>query len=1179
MAGFSDPHEETFRLVPRPAQEGGFDMLFPSPEPEAMLAFGLSLGDILEARGWAVVQLPHPDAQFEAACREARLVRRFSGFRTELLTDYLGHGVRGKVQFLSGQRGREDQETLRRLDADFTVLAQAVAANSWHNMGFRSVGDRSPTLLWVPYATRREEFSMEGDPLNDDDIEDGHLEEHLQFLRRRRLCSMMWLESEGGEIRLTPGLGRTEQAVNVPVGRGSLLIFRGDRMTFSYKPSGRFAILQSWLLEPPPAFQVGKLEGHPMMKAEAMGIMSGRPHPEGDRVHVMSVMCRLPGGGTGPDQYWSMLLDGTDGMLAIPSGRWDTDVYCSKDGEDAPGKCYTVHGAFVANDEVFSFDNNFFDIPHEEAMFMSPSQRVVMEDGYTVLYRGGYNKESLRGKSIGVFLGDTGSDWSPFTPCDFTVCRGQDKRIVSGVHPSNVTGHNTSVVPSRLSHCLDLVGPSNTADTACSSSLVATGVAMQWLRPRHLPQHLEHLNFGRLQEAVAGGICCQIGPGSYIAMCGLHMLSTAGRCFTFNESGDGYARGEGCGLLYLKASQSEVDMYDQLSCLLGCCINQDGRSASMTAPNGPSQQACIAASMREAENKASDINLAECHGTGTALGDPIEVGALKNVMHPRETTLALTSSKSNIGHLEGSAGIAGFLKCVLMLMGGTCPPNAHLYQLNPHLDVKGFPCFFDTEAVDPGLNSALTGVSSFGFGGTNGRCDIWGAARFGPNKCGKVVEAEVDQIYTICPITLGKIDHLTGEPLSQRLAASRRGKRRADVLRDELARYDVSRFAYDGGFRYRQTEINSDAEEDLPQSSSISISASWNGFTMEEMDKDGDNLFSTIITLSQERHDFFELYLNANEQMCIYPVCHAAGQHIAVEGPGVNKERKRWLIDGRDAEISAGTVLQITFKYSLETMSITWKEVGEKRRVLAVPRRSSYCVTGSCTQWRTVALKSVDDAFQEWSGTLRIGERGREDFQIWRDSDRLQAIYPSSPQATGTGEEACGPDEFGSGRYFQVRGQPGEEVELALYLEDGKVTVRTFTVMSRRSRQWESIRGWARHCYAVIQSGGPSMPMTMDPQRPGVFTSLVMIGKAFDKQAGAFYLHFQVAVDGDNRWVYFPKIQGGLSGEVLVNKPPRHGNGSDLAFTIFSPAPNRTYEIILDLTAQDQRQTVTWRSV
>ncbi|CAJ1416541.1 unnamed protein product [Effrenium voratum] len=1111
-------------------QAGGFDLLFPAPEPESMLDFGMQLGETLESKGWAVVQLPYSDILCDGAGREARAIRRFTSLRQEFIPDYLGHGARGKVQFLAPQRAREEPN-LHRLDAEFNILAQAVAANSWHNMGFRCVGERWPGMVWVPYATRREEYSLESDSLNDDDVEEGHLEEHLQFLRRRRLCCMMWLESSG-EVQLQPAPGRPERAVTLPALRRKLLIFRGDRMTFSYKPDGRFAVLQSWVLEPPAKFQIGRLEGHPVMKAEAMGILNGRPHPEGDRVHVMSVACRLPGNAGGADQYWSMLMDGTDGMLTIPNARWDTDVYCTKDGEFEYGKVYTTHGAFVANHEIYGFDNSFFNIPEEEAMYMSPSQRVVMEEGYSVLFRAGYVKDSLRGKNIGVFLGDTGSDWSPFNPAEYIISRGQDTKTTSGLHTTAYTGASTSVVPCRLSHALDTIGPSQTVDTACSSSLVATGAAMQWLRPRLLPDHLQHLNIGRLQEAVAGGICCQIGVASYIGMCGLHMISTHGRCFTFDASGDGYARGEGCGLAFLKASDSEVDMYDQLSCLLGVCVNQDGRSASMTAPNGPSQQACILQSMREAGNSARDINLAECHGTGTALGDPIEVGALRNVMDPRDTTLALTSSKSNIGHLEGSAGIAGFLKCVGMLMAGTCPPNAHLYSLNPHLDVKAFPCFFDTEAIDSGLNSALTGVSSFGFGGTNGRCDVWGAARFGPNKCGKVMEAEVDQIYTLCPITLGKIDYLTGEPLTRRLAALRRGKRKADVLRDELSRYDVSRYAYDGGFRYRQQEIP-EGKEDFPPDSSMFICGSWNGFSMEEMDMDGDNLFSCIITLSQERYELFDLCMDQKEELALFPAVDRAGQIIAVEGPAVNKERKRWCIDGRDTEMCAGTVIQITFQFSVDRMTVTWKEISEKRRVLALPRRPSYFVSGSFTKWRNVAMKCVDEEdFQEWSTTFRIGQRGREDFHILKEGDKLQAIYPTFPLATGSGEEACGPDEYGSGRHFQVKGMPNDEVELSLYVEDGQVTVRTFTAASRRSRQWESIKGWARHSYSVIQPGGLSAPMTMDARRSGVFTCMIDVGQKFDKQAGAFCFHFQVAIDGDSRWVFHPRQVGGLSGEA-----------------------------------------------
>eukprot|EP00913_Durusdinium_trenchii_P002162 g1995.t1 len=406
--------------------------------------------------------------------------------------------------------------------------------------------------------------------------------------------------------------------------------------------------------------------------------------------------------------------------------------------------------------------------------------------------------------------------------------------------------------------------------------------------------------------------------------------------------------------------------------------------------------------------------------------------------------------------------------------------------------------------------------------------------RFGPNKCGKVLEAEVDQIYTLCPITLGKIDYLTGEPLSRRLAASYRGKRKADVLRDELARYDVSRYAYDGGFRYRQNEIP-DKDEDFPSDSSMFICGSWNGFTMEDM-------FSSIIVLGPERYDLFELYIDKNQEYCFFPAADRAGQVIAVEGPAENKERKRSLPfsfaaamarkksrsssssrgkkrsrskekDNSSSESSSSgsedmgrrvwpiAVGLATSSFQLlppmlELVDVTTDPPPELQLptpapvTLAVPApappagftsgfadklrpglgitptastlarhapltgqalaqqqgKQQVCFNytgGKCFRAdcrflhlgpgprrlrrvfssevqttealiacnRTLilvqAMQCADDSqLQEWSTTFRIGQRGREEFQILRDGDRLQAIYPTFPHATGAGEEA-----------------------------------------------------------------------------------------------------------------------------------------------------------------------------
>lgn len=235
----------------------------------------------------------------------------------------------------------------------------------------------------------------------------------------------------------------------------------------------------------------------------------------------------------------------------------------------------------------------------------------------------------------------------------------------------------------------------------------------------------------------------------YIGLSGPGMLTHKGRCFTFDHSADGYCRGEGVGALCLKKCVTPYDAMGRLAILTGTAINQDGRSASMTAPHGPSQSQVITASMREAGIDASQVTIAECHGTGTALGDPIEIGSLRATISKGrgEKPLLTTSAKSNIGHLEAGAGMAGIIKCIMMLRTSTGAPNCHLYEFNPHLDIEGFPVCMETECIDFGVNSGLTGVSSFGFGGTNARADVWSHCVKGPRACesGKTLRAR--EIY------------------------------------------------------------------------------------------------------------------------------------------------------------------------------------------------------------------------------------------------------------------------------------------------------------------------------------------------------------------------------------------------------------------------------------------------
>jgi acyl transferase domain-containing protein len=451
------------------------------------------------------------------------------------------------------------------------------------------------------------------------------------------------------------------------------------------------------------------------LREEELRTLDGPEEPQGDRVNIMSLTGRYPGSACDGDTFWASFSSGTDSQIHVPVSRWDTEIYYKS--EHTVGYSMTCHGAMMNDEVVQGFDNHFFGIDADEARLMPPKDRITLEVGYETLHRAGYRQETLRRLDMGSFMGDSGSDWPGML----------DETGV--IHEKRWDQQTNAVNCSRLAWIFGMTGPCSTAETACSSSLVATGIAHMTMRDPMEDQPKTGFCSGS-RNALVVGLNTLVGVAMYIGLSGPGMLTHKGRCFTFDHSADGYARGEGVGGFVLKKCLTQFDAMGRLGMLIGSSINQDGRSASMTAPHGPSQQDVIKASMREAGLDASMITIAECHGTGTALGDPIEIGSLRGVMKKDrgEVPLLTTSAKSNIGHLEAGAGMAGIIKCIMMLRTSTGAPNCHLREYNPHLDISGFPVIMETEPTDFGHNSGLTGVSSFGFGGTNARADMWGHA-------------------------------------------------------------------------------------------------------------------------------------------------------------------------------------------------------------------------------------------------------------------------------------------------------------------------------------------------------------------------------------------------------------------------------------------------------------------
>jgi len=416
---------------------------------------------------------------------------------------------------------------------------------------------------------------------------------------------------------------------------------------------------------------------------------------------VIGMGCRLPGNADSPEAFWRLLAEGTDAIREVPPDRWDVEAYYDADPQRM-GKIYTRNGGFI--EQVDAFDAEFFGVSPREATCMDPQQRLFLEVGWEALERAGQTREQLLESATGVFVGISANDYARF----FT-----ERSNADAIDAYFVSGNSLSAAAGRLSYFLGLHGPSLAVDTACSSSLVAVHLACQSLRQREC------------DLALAGGVNLILKPENSVATSRAHMLSSDGRCKTFDASADGYGRGEGCGVVVLKRLSDAVRDGDGLLAVIrSSMVNHDGLSSAFTVPNGPAQQALIRQALEQARIAAAEVDYVEAHGTGTSLGDPIEIGALGAVFgkdRPADRPLYVGSVKTNIGHLESAAGIAGLIKVVLALQHERVPRHLHQRQPNPHIPWDELPLRVPSEAIPwPAAGRRRrAGVSSFGASGTN----------------------------------------------------------------------------------------------------------------------------------------------------------------------------------------------------------------------------------------------------------------------------------------------------------------------------------------------------------------------------------------------------------------------------------------------------------------------------
>jgi len=441
----------------------------------------------------------------------------------------------------------------------------------------------------------------------------------------------------------------------------------------------------------------------------------GRQTPTGARetrdsaVAIIGIGCRFPGGGIGPDGYWRMLEAGVDAVERVPLDRWDANDYYDPD-PTAPGKLTTPWGTFVP--DVADFDASFFGISPREANHMDPQQRILAEVAWEAIEDAGIPAGDLAGSSTGVFVGISTADYS-----HLVVGAPERIDVFTG------TGNASSIAANRLSYLFDLRGPSVALDSACSSSLVAVHHARQSIAS------------GECSLALAAGVNVILSPSLAINFSKAGVMAPDGRCKSFDARGDGYVRGEGCGVVVLKPLGAAVADNDRIYAVIrGSAVNQDGRSNGLMAPNPAAQAEVLATAYGDAGVDPRTVTYVETHGSGTQIGDPIEAEALGAVLgrgRAPERPLLIGSVKTNIGHLEAAAGIAGLVKAALTVHHQRIPASLHYERPNPHINFDALGLRVAAEAQpwpDPG-GPYLAGVSSFGFGGTNAHVVLQDAPR------------------------------------------------------------------------------------------------------------------------------------------------------------------------------------------------------------------------------------------------------------------------------------------------------------------------------------------------------------------------------------------------------------------------------------------------------------------
>lgn len=669
------------------------------------------------------------------------------------------------------------------------------------------------------------------------------------------------------------------------------------------------------------------------------------------------------------------------------------------------------------------------------------------------------------------------------------------------------------------------------------------------------------------------------------------MLSHVGRCFTFDQTADGYIRGEGGAGFFMKVTTDLEEIDSRLGVIAGVCANHNGKAASLTAPSGPGQQKVLRFSMQMAGIVPNDVTLTECHGTGTSLGDPIEVGAILAVFSDtREKPLPHTTGKTNMSHMEGCAGIGNLLRCLNCLLHGSTLPNVNLRAMSPHLEQQGFPSQFVSELVDNGDDNCAGygGATSMGFAGANARVELHGACKKGPRTgvaVDKIKRRELQWEQVRAELMSNRYDcegfeglFKVKEPIEGITTSVFKSLNSTDVTFFENEQVVIYEYSGDGrmalveDLHERVGWVPAFLVQPRPyprDPASVSIRGTFNNFTdLELMDNVQDDVWICGIRLGDTKMEEFQLVLNEDINLLIHPHAKDATQKARIMGPDLTaagKERA-WVINGYQDDVPAGTVYKITFRPG-QPHQISWQPVTEgiPEFVFGEHFVHTYWVSGS---WRYHEMQEMarsykKDGLHEVSFT--IGRNGFEEFNVLRDCSSRQVIYPAEHRAENTSIPVMGPNACGENKLWLVRGKPGEEVQIKLFVNDGEISVEV-AVGSLPIRVFESPAYRPREIYHVAGTFTEWRPVPMDytHEEPGIFRQVIIMSDVVEE--------FQIVIEGDWGKTLYP-MTSQYSATAIMKGPDGQGHGQN--WHIYGMLGDRII-ITLDTTIPDRRRSVSW---